>query len=504
MGVLACQAPSTTLSKRAYEAFSVSLLASILKLVLALATQAIIARILGPHEYGLFAVVLLLFGVTVYFADTGVTTSLIQRQAIDSRTIRQIWSLNLISSISVAGLFYVCAPVLAAYLDKDEATSLLRIMAPILVVQSAASLSLALLRRSLDYSSIQRAQLAGYFFGFSVCGIGLSYFMQGATALVIAFALQAIVTWLLLYERTRHSVVPSFSIEGLREHITIAKTVLITNLVNWGSSSADRAVVAHYFPASSVGHYTAANGLLQAPAAALYPQLQSVTFSLASRLQTDPQGLRRLFKNSFHVTALLGVTLFGSISLVASDLVLTVYGESFRSAAAIAQPLAVLAPSLLLWGILTPFLWNTGRRDDEYRLQLPFLLLSFPSMAFASIHSLTAVAWTAALISLTRILVLLRRVLAALDLSWRDLLSTVRQVATVSSLAAMLTLLSLHVVPYGSPLLRGSVGSLIPILTLGLGVILYPRLLPYDVRSRIAVTIGRRWPSWDSRFSRFR
>ena len=75
-----------------------------------------------------------------------------------------------------------------------------------LVVHAFSSVSTALLRRSLDYRSIQIAEIVGYIVGFGVIGIALAASPFARYSLVGAFVSQSILTALILYARTRHTL----------------------------------------------------------------------------------------------------------------------------------------------------------------------------------------------------------------------------------------------------------------------------------------------------------
>lgn len=408
---------SVQLGHRSAVAFSWGLLAAAVKVLLTLVVQAALARLLGPHEFGLFALGVLIMGVAGYFADVGLATSLVQKQVVHDADIRFVLTLNLLTAVSVAILVVALAEPLAQAFGKPEVKQIFQGLAPVFVLNAVASVSTSLLRRQLDYRSIQLANLVGYALGFGVVGIAAAALLGSVDALVAAYLCQAAVTLLLLYGKTRHPLALSLRADDRSALMGFGANILTTNLVNWAVGSLDRLLVGRLFSAAMLGHYSAAYNLIYAPVGALYSNLQSTVFSSMARMQGDLPRLQKTYLALLQAVSVIFMPIFVGLYSFSSTLVLVVYGAQWGEAALLAGPFSLMAPFLLVWACSTPVLWNTERRSLEWKLQLPFIVLVIMAVVLAAGVSIVAVAWVAAVAFIARTLMMIVFAFSALRVS---------------------------------------------------------------------------------------
>lgn len=491
---MADTAPAAKLARRSAIALGWGVFASVAKIVLTLAVQAALARLLSPSAFGLFAMGMLVVGLAGYFADIGLATSLVQKAQVDDGDVRFVLTMNLVISLIVASLLFFAAGPLAALFEKPEAAPVFRAMAPVFVLNAAASVSVSLLRRSLDYRRIQLAGLAGYIVGFGIVGVGLAWWQGSVAALVAAFAVQSLVTLLVLYAGTRHTLKLSLRAPARGAHLEFGLTVLATNVVNWMVGAVDRLLIGRLFASASLGFYTAAYNLVHAPVNVLYPNLQSIVFSATARLQGERERMAAVYLELLQGVSVLMLPAFAGVFFLARPLVLTIYGAAWAESATYVATFSVMAPFLLIWGISTPFLWNSGRKSIEAKVQLPFIVIAAAAIWAAGQVSLPAVAWTAAALFISRTLMMVVLVTRTLGIAASAVLSRAASALALALwvAAAAWSVQTLMAAAAAPPLLRLLAGLLVLSLALLAGLLLVPRLLPDTARS--ALRRGQQWP----------
>jgi O-antigen/teichoic acid export membrane protein len=100
------------------------------------------------------------------------------------------------------------------------------------------------------------------------------------------------------------------------------------------------------------------------------------------------------------LTGLVAVPVFAVSALLAGDLVQILYGTQWRAAGPVLAWLLAFMPALAIWGISTPVLWNTGRRQHEWALQLPLIALGAIMIGAVAPWGIEAAASAAALLLL--------------------------------------------------------------------------------------------------------
>lgn len=408
MTFLVSSPPPEGLASRSARAFGWGISASIGKVALTIAVQATLARLLGPSEFGIFALGMLIMGLAGYFADIGLATGLVARQTVRDSDVRFVLTANLAISLLVASLVMSLAGPLATLFDKPEAEGIFRGLAPVFVLNAMASVSVSLLRREMDYRTIQLSGLIGYFFGFGLIGVGAAYLFESVYALVAAYLAQSAITLGLLYRKTRHPIGLALATPDRTDFVGFGLNVLVTNLVNWVVQSIDRLLVGRLFAAASLGQYTAAYNLVYAPVGTLYPNVQSTVFSAMARMEQDHRRIARAYLELLQAVATLLIPPFVGVYFLAPALVATVYGgDRWQDAMRIAGPFCLMAPFIVVWACSTPVLWNAGRRSLEWKVQIPFIALALLVISVAARESIVAVAWGTAALYILRTLVIM-------------------------------------------------------------------------------------------------
>ncbi|MBA4262154.1 MAG: polysaccharide biosynthesis protein [Comamonadaceae bacterium] len=407
-----------------------------LRLFMQTAAQIVLARLLGPEQYGLFAISVIVMSFSAFFSDIGMAYGLIQRQQLDSSHIRFVFGWQLVLGVLVASALVLLASPLAEFFREPRLQAILFALAPLAFLQALSAVSLNLLKRELNFKALQIGQTLGYFVGYVCLGIPLALNGWGVWSLVMAWAAQSVVTFVLLYRAARHPLRPLWRHPDAASMGRFGGTVLATNLTNWFIGNVDRTVVARTLDSASIGLYANAYNLVGTLSNTVLGFMQPVLYSACAKVQEDPQRIRKAYLLLMAGVALALMPVFFSMAAVADTLVLGLYGAQWAGAAAVLQPLALAMPVSLLWGISTPVLWNTGRAGTEFMLQLPMLALWLIGALLASQVSLAALAWTMLGLFVFRTLVFTRLAIRQIGVGWTDCARALRGGLVLSACTA--------------------------------------------------------------------
>ena len=159
--------------------------------VTALGTVAL-ARILDPSSFGVYAVLILVQTVLMYFADFGMGPSLVQQQSEPSREeMATVWSIQQTVSIAFLASIWICAPWLAdrfPSLGADFAWQL-RILSFSVAFTLIRALPSAMLVRNLRFRELATSEVLAHFV-FYATAIAFAIAGAGAWSFVLALTLQ--------------------------------------------------------------------------------------------------------------------------------------------------------------------------------------------------------------------------------------------------------------------------------------------------------------------------
>jgi lipopolysaccharide exporter len=407
---------------------------SVVQLVLQFGIQVVLARLLGPEQYGLFAMAGVLVSLGGFFTY-GVTSGLIQKRMVNDDDVRfaNFWQLC-IGAIVAAAVFLLAGPV-AGFFQEPRVAPVIQALAVVCLVQALCSTAGALLQRELDFKSVQLATVGAYALGYGVIGIPLALAGYGVGALVMAFLTQTFALAALLYARSRHPLGLAIRHRDASWYCRYAVTVSATHVNNWALMSLSRVVVGRLFPSTAVGLYSLPYNLVTQLASTV-TGVQAPLFSAGARVQGDTARLRSLFLTMLAATALIAAPAFVGMGAAATTLVLALYGNAWAQSAPMMRAFALAMPFFIATAMATPMLWNSGRTTHEFKFQLPIVFVLLGAAALAAQHSLAAVAWAMFGIFVLRFVVITAAAMHALRLRLRDVATALGAGMVVSTLVA--------------------------------------------------------------------
>lgn len=454
---------------------------AIFKIALQFGAMVTLARLLGPEQFGLFAIGTIVVGFSGFFSDFGIAYGLIQKEEVTHQDLRFVATWQLLTGLIVTVAVISTSALLASLLGDARAQQVIEALALVCLLNALAAPSLNLLKRALDFKSIQLAQVSGYFVGFVLVGVPLALADARVWALVAAWLTQALVTLVVLFARSPHPVRPLLWFKGAGAMLHYGGIVLITNLVNWMIGNIDRVMVARFFSSRDVGLYSSAYNMLYNPTASLLGVIQPVFFSASVRVAEDSS--KRMVDAYLVLLACIAtfvLPLFAGLAAVAPTFILALYGPAWHEAGALLTPMALAMPLFLAWGLTTPLVWAGGKPGREWKVQLPLAMLWVGAAWLASSTSPVAVAWTILVLGSIRFVAMLVAAMRMLDLRLHQILQAVRGGLLLSIACAALMASIDHFLRQwagGSALTRLAADVLAGGATLGLSLRLVPALV---------------------------
>jgi PST family polysaccharide transporter len=236
------------------------------------------------------------------------------------------------------------APAVAAFFEMPPLVDVTRALAVTLVVQSFATVPLALLLRSLRFKAVAVADIVSYGVGFAAVGCLLAVSGAGLWALVGAYIGQATIQTAMLVAYRRHAIRWTAPRWAMRDLLIFGSGHTLGRYLNYAALQGDFVVVGRCISDGALGVYGRAYQLATAPAMIVGGVLDKVLFPTLSARQDEPARLandyRRAVGLSVSTTAPLGVLL----ALLAPEFVMVILGSGWTG---VVVPLQILALTLV-------------------------------------------------------------------------------------------------------------------------------------------------------------
>ncbi|MCX2932691.1 lipopolysaccharide biosynthesis protein [Mycobacterium sp. CVI_P3] len=379
----------------------------------------VVARMLTPTEFGIFALAVLVVNLFDYVKDLGVAAALVQNQR-DWRLLAPTGlTLSVLFGLLASGALAAAAGPAASALGHAELTGLIRVLAISLAISALSTIPAAWLRRSMNFSARLVPEFAG-----AVVKAGLTIGLAAAGFGVWSLAygqLAAVVIMTVLYWAVAHTR-PAFAFDGTvsRELVRFGLPVTAVTLLAYAIYNVDYLAIGERLGATDLGLYTLAYRIPELLVLNLCVVVSEVLFSALSQLQSDRDSLTAHYMQALTVVFALTAPLGIGLAVAAGPLVETLYGGDYAASAPILSVLAIYTavysasfhagdvfkalgrPGLLtainagkLVVLVGPIWWAAGHSALMVAWALLGVELLHFAVRMAVLHGLTGTRWAA-------------------------------------------------------------------------------------------------------------
>jgi O-antigen/teichoic acid export membrane protein len=358
---------------------------------IALVAVAVIARWVGPHAYGVFALSWIAVGFVEIVVSAAPSDALVQRGTLrPGHGDVTFWVAIAIAVAACAGL-WAGADVLAAALGGGaELAEILPARSLTLPLAAIACVPTALLMRGDRFKAIAGAGAAGGLASAAV-GIGAALAGLGIWSLVAMELARQATTTALVVRAARWR--PGFS--ASREDASDLAGFNLRTVAAWGVGYVDgqlpRLLIGHVLGPQALGYYALAYRLYdQASSALMVPAYQAVMAGVA-RTQSDRAAVARLVRSVLHAAGLVAAPLFLGLAAVAPLLVPLCFGEQWVDAVPVVQVLMLLGVRASTSMVQMAVVRAMGRPDWHLAVSVAGLAMTVVLCAAAAPFGLLAI-----------------------------------------------------------------------------------------------------------------
>lgn len=311
---------------------------------LQLVALILLARLLQPKEFGIYAASMVLANFCSLFCDLGVAPAIVQRPDLSERHIRVGYTLTVVLSVAISAIMALSASGIASFFHMIELETVVRIMACTMLIQGVSIVAMALAQRELRFRWLAAVDATAFLFGFVVVAPVLAYWGWGIWGLVAAYVVQQCLRSVLLLRGQRHVKIPLVELRALRELLFFGAGHTMARIGNSVAGQGDNLVVGSALGPIALGLYGHAYQLMAAPAMLFGRVLDRVLFPVMAVVQSDRRRLARAYRSSVSVCALVMLPSGIIVFILAEEIIAVLLGRSWLAAAV---PLRILACGML-------------------------------------------------------------------------------------------------------------------------------------------------------------
>ena len=363
-------------------------------------TGIVLARVLAPEEFGVYAIALTVQTILMTMSELGLAADLVRHGDVERRG-PTIATLSLVSSTLITLVMCVAAYPIASALGSESAAPIIQVMSVTVLLAGIGVVPYAVLQRGLR----QRALFANDVVSFVVStGLTLALALAGVGAMSLAIgrvAAQCIATYLQFRwskQRLRFGWDPQVARTGLRFGFPLA----CAGLLAWTLMGMDNILVAHAAGATMLGLYVLAFNISSWPSSVIGTAVRAVAMpAFARRAQSlgepDTASLRSATALAWAAALPIGVVL----AVLARPTITVVYGPRWSAAAVALGWLGLFGATRVVFDLWVAYLTASGRATLLLWTQVVWLVTLAPAMVLAIRHSgLEGAAWAHLVVAL--------------------------------------------------------------------------------------------------------
>jgi PST family polysaccharide transporter len=322
----------------------------------------ILARLLAPEEFGVFAMAMVVTGLALVLRDLGAGAAAIQDASPDQTLLSSLFWLAATSAAALAAIVVILAPAVAELFAQPALADVLPGLAIGLAVGGLGVVPQALLERRLRFRAIAVAEaLAG---GVAlVASVAAAISGLGVGSLVVLSVVQ--VTVLTVTTMTIGGWLPRAapSRAALRRGGRYGLPVAGFSVLNYLARNADNALIGRFLGATQLGYYAVAYRLMLLPVQVVNAVANRVLFPILARLHDKPHARRSAYLSGVLFSSMVALPVAAGLAGAADIVIRVLYGPGWEPAVPVLRLLAIVAVAQVVGATVGPIFLATGRTD---------------------------------------------------------------------------------------------------------------------------------------------
>jgi O-antigen/teichoic acid export membrane protein len=323
-----------------------------------LVAMVVLARLIPPSAFGVFAVVLIVQELAMSVPAEGIGSALVQRRSIQPAHLQAGLAVSLLMGTTMASVTVVLALVAIDPLFGHETAQLILVASPCFIIGAIVAVPMAVLRRRLDFARLSQLDLAGTLARLTAT-VSLAFAGLDALALVLGSLLAFLVILAGACAIVRPPM-PRWHRQEIRDLLGYGRPASLAAFAWTGFRNGDYAIVNYQLGAAQAGFYWRAYQVGVEYQRKIGTVMMQMAFPVLARTTSRHEMLALRQRMVLLLTVVL-FPLLALLVLLAPTLVPWLFGPQWEPAVLPTQILAVGGAASLVSDTLGSTLQAAGR-----------------------------------------------------------------------------------------------------------------------------------------------
>jgi len=322
---------------------------NIARQILLIGTLVILARLLSPEDFGVYAILMIFVTFMNIFASMGTSQAVIHLDNPDKRMLSSIFYFNVMAGIFLFFVLYFLAWPIAYFFENPKLIQLLQIIGISFVITTLSMVQKALFEKEMLFKTVVTIETIALTIS-SIAGIVSAVYDAGIYSLIIMTLSNSFILTIGLWVASKWKPSILFSIQDIKIIWSYSLHLTGHSIVNHFARQSDQLLIGKFIGSGALGVYSMAYKIMLYPLENISRVIVRVLFPALSEIKNDNVRFKAGYLKAISYVALFTFPLMLGLMATAENFVLVAFGEKWTGMTIL---LMILAPVGLMQSIIT-------------------------------------------------------------------------------------------------------------------------------------------------------
>ncbi|MBE9527339.1 MAG: lipopolysaccharide biosynthesis protein [Proteobacteria bacterium] len=392
----------------------------------------ILARLLTPEDIGIYSVASVIVGLAHMFRDFGVSQYIVQEKELTIDKIRSAFGAAILFAWTMAVVLFFLKSLVANFYSDERLEDVIFVLTLCFILLPFGSVTLAVLRRNLNFAPIFRVQTAS---AFVLAFTSIVLAIEGYGFMSLAWAsLAGVITTVVGITYYRPKNFPFFpGFREIKSVINFGGLTSIARLCKEVRVATPDMVTGKMISMDAVGLLGRAMGLIKLFEMAVLTAVRQVVLPHLSAEQRAKGDIGAAYLRIIDYVNVLAWPFYGVLFILAFPIMRVLYGSQWDAAVPITQILCIYGISSAMFYFLDEVLISVGMVKKSAIFHFQLLIIIIPSVVAVGGYGLQAVAFSLVVVSIVGLIMAHRLLARVLKLDYSSILKSMSKVFGIFS-----------------------------------------------------------------------
>lgn len=351
-------------------------LSSVMIRILATLTTIVLARLLTPADFGMFALAMVMIDGFGVFKSLGFDTAMVRRGEDISKAANTAFFLIPTMGMCLFLILLIVAPIGAKFLGNPSVANIIRALGIIFVISCFGKVPQTILYRDMKFKYRSIAEVISRI-SFVIVAITLALNKFGIWSLVVAYVIQNLIQISIEWYFSGWKPEFEFDKKLAWEMFHFGKFILASSIVYFLYSNLDNLVIGKLLGVTMLGYYAIARNASNLLSDYFLGKVGMIMYPAYSKIQDNKEDVQRVLLKTLKYISIIAFPFGFGLFIFAPDILRVVFGEKWLPAANILRILAFVGIFRSLGAAIWPIFLARGKAKADFQINVVQVVIFF-------------------------------------------------------------------------------------------------------------------------------